>query len=203
MFYNCYGLKEISFIGNEKISGMREMFYNCKSLKNIINLDTSKSTTCYRAFGSCGNLEEITVDFSAITDSSSGLNYTFNGCSKLKKVNILSDSIGNAKNLGNLFGFCTLLEEVPAWDIKNVTNLSDIVSSCWNLKRVHLKNIGANLTIPTSTQVDNFDREAMIEVMNNLQTVTTTKKLTFGSARLAKLTDEDKAIATNKGWTLA
>jgi hypothetical protein len=27
--------------------------------------------------------------------------------------------------------------------------------------------------------------------------------LTIGSTNLAKLTDTDKAIATNKGWTLA
>jgi hypothetical protein len=32
---------------------------------------------------------------------------------------------------------------------------------------------------------------------------TTTKTLTLGSTNLAKLTDEEKAIATNKGWTLA
>jgi hypothetical protein len=31
---------------------------------------------------------------------------------------------------------------------------------------------------------------------------TTTKTLTLGSTNLAKLTDEEKAIATNKGWTL-
>jgi hypothetical protein len=32
---------------------------------------------------------------------------------------------------------------------------------------------------------------------------TTTKTLTLGATNLAKLTDEEKAIATNKGWTLA
>ena len=34
-------------------------------------------------------------------------------------------------------------------------------------------------------------------------TVTSTKTLYLGSTNLSKLTDEDKAIATNKGWTLA
>ena len=37
----------------------------------------------------------------------------------------------------------------------------------------------------------------------SLKTVTSTKTLTMGADNLAKLTDEDKAIATNKGWTLA
>lgn len=35
------------------------------------------------------------------------------------------------------------------------------------------------------------------------QEVTTTHTLTLGSTNLAKLTDEEKAIATEKGWTLA
>ena len=39
-------------------------------------------------------------------------------------------------------------------------------------------------------------------VINGLQTVTTTQTLTLGSTNLAKLTEADKKIATDKGWTL-
>ena len=46
-------------------------------------------------------------------------------------------------------------------------------------------------------------KESIIEVLNDLPTVTTTQRLTLGSTNLAKLTDDEKAIATNKGWTLA
>lgn len=48
-----------------------------------------------------------------------------------------------------------------------------------------------------------LDREALLVILNNLSTVTSTRTLTMGSTLLAKLTDEDKTIATNKGWTLA
>ena len=44
-----------------------------------------------------------------------------------------------------------------------------------------------------------FTKEALVEILNNLATVTTTQTLTMGATNLAKLTDEDKAIATNKG----
>ena len=40
-------------------------------------------------------------------------------------------------------------------------------------------------------------------IINGLQTVTTTQKLTLGETNLAKLTDAEKKIATDKGWTLA
>ena len=41
-----------------------------------------------------------------------------------------------------------------------------------------------------------------MSIINNLKVVTNSQKLTIGSANLAKLTDEQIAIATNKGWTL-
>ena len=40
-------------------------------------------------------------------------------------------------------------------------------------------------------------------VINGLQTVTTSQVLTLGATNLAKLSDEEKAIATSKGWTIA
>ena len=46
-------------------------------------------------------------------------------------------------------------------------------------------------------------REMLIAMFNNLGTITTTNTLTLGSYALSQLTDEDKKIATDKGWTLA
>ena len=45
--------------------------------------------------------------------------------------------------------------------------------------------------------------DSLMVFINGLQTVTNTQKLTLGSTNLAKLTEADKKIATDKGWTLA
>ena len=48
-----------------------------------------------------------------------------------------------------------------------------------------------------------YDRDYIVECLNKLETVTTTKTVLIYPEVKAKLTDEDKKIATDKGWTLA
>lgn len=45
--------------------------------------------------------------------------------------------------------------------------------------------------------------DSLMSVINHLGTITTALTLTLGDTNLAKLTDTEKAIATQKGWTLA
>ena len=54
--------------------------------------------------------------------------------------------------------------------------------------------------ISASTQFETAD---LVTILNNLATVTTSQTLTMGATNLAKLSDEQKKIATDKGWTLA
>lgn len=106
----------------------------------------------------------------------------------------------NVTNMSQMFWGCFSLQTVPAFDCSNVTNMSNIFSSCSSLKSILMTNIGVNLNISASIQ---FERSDLLVILNNLKTVTSTKTLTMGATNLAKLTDEDKLIATNKGWTLA
>ena len=102
--------------------------------------------------------------------------------------------------MNRMFSSCSRLTSVPSFDISNVTNMYSMFYNCSKLEAIHMLNIGADLDISSSTL---FTREALLEIIGNLNTVTSTKKLTMGATNLAKLTEEDKAIATNKGWTLA
>ena len=53
------------------------------------------------------------------------------------------------------------------------------------------------------SKCQNLTHDSIMVVINGLQTVTEAQTLTLGSTNLAKLTDEEKKIATDKGWTLA
>lgn len=75
-----------------------------------------------------------------------------------------------------------------------------IFVGCSSLEQIHMININTDLDISASTK---FTREALVEVIGNLKAQTSgTKTLTMGETNLAKLTDADKKVATDKGWVL-
>lgn len=102
-------------------------------------------------------------------------------------------------------------------------------AGCVNLKSISLPNtlktVSASCFTPNSNLTEfnvennfncdlgpqvvftsaNLSAEGMVAVFNNLKDRTneTAYTLTFGSTNLAKLTAEQKAIATNKNWNLA
>ena len=49
----------------------------------------------------------------------------------------------------------------------------------------------------------NLTHDSLMSIINNLATVTATQTLTLGATNKAKLSADDIAIATEKGWTVA
>ena len=103
--------------------------------------------------------------------------YAFNNCNSLTSIN-LPDSLTGIG--ANVFNGCSSLENVT---IENGFNCN-------------------NLNLSASTR---YSVETMVSWFNALadRTGQTSFKLTIGTTNLNKLTAEQKAIATNKNWTLA
>lgn len=100
-----------------------------------------------------------------------------------------------------MFSSCGRLTTVPLFDTSSVTNMNNMFNGCNKLTNLGgFKNLGVAINLSASILIT---EESMVNVFNNLATVTTSQTLTLGSTNLAKLTDEEKAIATGKGWTLA
>ena len=218
MFGLCNNLKSAPTLNTSKVTNMRNMFNQCTSLINIPLYDTSNVTDMSRMFYGSGIITIPLLDTSNVTDISE----MFSRCTSLTSVPALNTS--KVINMGYMFSNCTSLESIPLLDTSNVTrmqatfdhcsslitvpqlnvnkviNFNYIFTGCSNLKSILMTNIGADLDIHYSTK---FERTDLVTILNNLKTVTSSKKLTMGTDNLAKLTDEDKAIATNKGWTLA
>ena len=101
-----------------------------------------------------------------------------------------------------MFGYCTYLQEVGAYDFTHCSSMVGIFEQCWSLRKIHLKNIPISFAIYNSSNIAHDD---LVEILNNLMDLTgkQSQTLSMGAINLAKLTDSEKAIATNKNWVLA
>ena len=125
------------------------------------------------AFANCSSLTTI-----KLPDSVTSIDRdAFANCSSLTTINLPSSLVSVS---GNIFTYSQSLKEVTFDDNFNCNNL--ILSS--------------------STL---YTRETILQWLNALadRTGQTAYKLTIGAKNLAKLTEEDILIATNKNWTLA
>ena len=148
-----------------------------------------------QAFFDCGWLKNVSLNTTTgVPMKVKSMSETFNYCSQLKTLPLMD--LTQCTRFG--ITDCTSLESIPAYDLSNITSIN--ISNLYKLEEFHATGMKVSFNISSSTK---FTREALVEILNNLATVTTTQTLTMGATNLAKLTDEDKLIATNKGWTLA
>lgn len=145
----------------------------------IEKIETRPVPTNTRAVFAYDNAERIVVPTELVVDtvSMTDLNRCFSGCSSLTSLT-LPDGFGqNAAGLGRFFNGCS--------------SLTDITGN---------PNFKVSLDLSPCTKLTH---DSLMVVINGLQTVTTKQTLTLGTTNLAKLTDEEKKVATDKGWTLA
>ena len=172
----------------------------------VLTINGTGATTNDRPWQECKEeVKEIIVG-EGITELSSSAFYGMSMVSTIKLPTTLT-AIGYSA-----FDNCTSLKTVylPS-SITTATNSSLTSTSssyytfynCTSLEDVQLgQNWNMSLRLNVS---NNIAVESMIAMFNSLKDLTgdTAKTLTLGEINLAKLTDEQKAIATNKNWTLA
>ena len=157
------------------------MFYYNRSSLNIktalenagVVLDTSGATNVQNMFYRCGSPELPTIDLSSATNTIRCF-YSADIVT-IEKV-IFSE---NTVIASNLFGDTSGLE--------NITIGGEICS---------------DIIFSACTKLTHDSLMSIINHLNDFSGTTTTKTCTLGTTNLAKLTDAEKAIATQKGWTL-
>ena len=218
MFQNCYSLTTIPQLNTPKVNNMDYMFNNCSKFTTLPQLDTSNVTSMSYMFNGCSklttipklntikvtNMSSMFQNCSSLTDvpqldtsKVTNMYYMFNGCSKLTAAPQFDTS--KVTNMSSMFYSCYLLTTIPQFDVSKVTSMSDMFRYCRSLKSILMTGMKVNFDISASTL---FEESDLVTILNNLATVTQTRTLTMGATNLAKLTDAEKAIATNKGWTL-
>lgn len=211
MFYECKRLYNAEYIANWDTSNVVNtsyMFYYCQTMKMIAAFDTSKVIKADNMFRNCSALTTLPeFDFGSLMVAP----YMFAGCSSLTQAPEISST--QLANIQGMFSSCSKLVSVPAIDCTNVSNLNDVFYGCSALTDFGgFINYGATRQLLTTNNgilnwSSNLTYESLLNIINGLhdRTADGFPVFTFriGSTNLAKLTEDDIAIATNKGWTIA
>ena len=205
-----------SLICNSLPEKMNGMFAEAKNIIGIPEIDTSNCTDFSYMCQGCSSLLE--VPYLDITKSRY-TNYMFEGCSSLKKIPQFD--LSNVTTVGNMFNNCSNLEIIPLLNMQKVSNTgwpNGFIYNCANLTTLGgFKNLGqgysttiaenyayTTLKMPYSTKLTH---ESLMNVINNLYDIKTKgvkpQQLVLGTTNLAKLTSEEIAIATEKGWNVS
>lgn len=155
-------------------------------------------------FTECANLTSFTIPMPELTDGSNMFSRgTLSGYNSLKTLNLDAPKLVTTTNM---FGDCVRLTDVTL-NIPSYTaqegSINPIFSKCSGITNLTVNGeLRAGLYLSAST---NLTTDSLMSVINALVDLTgeDSKTLTLGATNLAKLSDEQKEIATNKNWVLA
>ena len=171
----------------------------------VEQISTEPVPTNPRAVFAFDDATSLVVPNMLVVDMASATNLgnCFANCEALTSLTLPAGFGQNATNLEYCFYYCTALTSLtlPAGFGQNATNLEGCFYKC-----SQLTNITGNPNFKVSLSLQNSPKlthDSIMVIVNGLQTVTSKQTLTLGSTNLAKLTEAEKQIATDKGWTLA
>lgn len=189
-FKNDNDLVFMPFVNTQNATRFDSMFYGCQRLIYVPQLNTSNGTSFDHMFKDCKGLTSIPqLNTSKATDFS----YMFQSCGSLTSVPELNAS--RVTNLDSMFYYIT-------------HQLTFTLGGFTNIGQAYSKATSANYySYVISLQNLNLTHDSLMNVINKLYDIATkgcnTQKLSIGSTNLAKLTAEEIAIATNRGWSIS
>lgn len=211
IFNNGVGIRELN-VDTSSWTNLNNAFRNCYFLTKINEgniVDCSgiiEGKTLRYAFYGCSCIEEINFinmpDFAVSVDSMFSLAPNIIP-DKLKKISF-SPKL-NALNVTLLFNGRGSLEEIIGeLDFSKITSANvqnKPFYGCTSLVEIRFtkESIKYNLSFTQSSQLSD---ESIQSILDGLATVSSTQTLALNSAVYAKLTEEQKQSATDKGWTI-
>ena len=195
------------------VTDMSNMFYNCSALTGELDLsewDTSKVTTMYYMFYNCSKLTSINVsnwDTSKLTKITNMFSY----CSKLTSINVSNWDTSKISDMSSLFNGCSGLTslDLSTWNISNLSNTISMFSNCRALTSLKLNDLGhyQSCTSLVLSDCPALTKDSILYLFNNAfdratAGYTTAFTIKLNATTKALLTEDELAIATNKGFTV-
>lgn len=196
-------LLEIIKFNNSTLIACDRTFANNKSL---VNIDLSHITIKGGAttFTNCYNITKMNI-ISMEKNERVSMNSMFLSAYNLEAVRGLNTS--NVTSFRDCFRGCGKLYYIDNLDFSNATDINFIFADCINLRVIE---IVSNIKISgiSLSPCAKLNHDTLLRFLNALHdysddTSGTVHTITFGATNLAKLTAEEIAVGTNKGWTIS
>lgn len=222
--YLTEAVVRINKLPEEILNGTKinSMFAGFRNLVEIPYFDSSNITGFYNAFSDCRAITTIPLfNTSKVTD----MGNTFQYCSNLKTIPQLDTS--SVSQASSMFAYCDNLESIPLLNFGKVKTVAYILSTSTVInKDINLggfKDLGKGYTNTTKnwsnyrldlSKRTEINHDSLMNVINNLYDLNLTydvanggtlfeQGLLLGEANIARLTEDEIAIATNKGWIVS
>ena len=181
---------DIKFFQNNAASA----FYNAGWLKPGAAFDS-----IYEPFDLAQILDDCGVQLD--TYGLQNAYYMFYGCSASRLPSL---DFTYASNLNSVFAGCAYLETIDEIIVGlSTSSFSNAFAGCSKLKNLVITG-ELRKTNQNFTSCSQLTHDSLMSIVNALASYDSgTYKLNLGSTNLGKLTDAEKAIATEKGWTLS
>ena len=227
---SCYSLQSLDLSGWD-VSSVTNMAYawaSCYSLQSLDlpGWDTGSVTTLLGTWNACYSLQSLDLsgwDVSSVTR----MDYAWENCYSLQSLDLSGWDTGSATNVAGAWASCYNLQslDLSGWDVSSVTSLQNAWQNCNSLQSLDLSgwdvsHLSTNVTYPNGNMLTDYwpsvisinqsyssatslSIASLLRIIDSLPVATGARTLTRGQTNKLKLTAEQIAVATQKGWTVA
>lgn len=179
------------------------MFNYCENLKKVPKLIIPNATTTANMFRYCDFSEIDMGDWNL--SKATQMDNMFDNCTNLMTVNWGTFDTSSNKKFTSMFKGCSNLKTIPELDCTSMTTADSSYNSALYGCR-SLRNFGGFKGITKSVYVDTsycLNYESLLNILNGLADGVSGQTLTLHRDSVDQLSDDDIAIATNKGWSVS
>lgn len=223
---------DLTMISPKNETTLNWLFFKNNKLVSVdvSNWDTSKVTDFKQAFSLTHNLESIDVS-NWNTSNGVQFFAMFDEGYKISQLDVSKWDMSSAENIDWMFCRCQSITslDLSAWDTSKVISAHHLFAFCLlevldltgidfrqvaNINRVFIENMKLSVIKCTGLKLPNIEMsdiglnaspltvDSIVGLLNALPQSDKGYSFQIGSNNIAKLSDEQKAIATDKGWTL-